>query len=246
MSESDRVLVEILIAAPVDDVWRALRDPAEIRRWFGWEYPGLAEEIEFIFLRSAVASDADRTLRAPGVPDRFTLEANGSAHTIVRVIRSAPTTDRSWKGIYDDVVEGWMTFAQQLRFVLERHRADDRRTLRLNGRARAAGTPLPADALGLRGIAAVQVGERYTLKTSMDEAIAGEVWFRSINQIGVTVDGYGDGLLIVGERRATEKSAHGGGEVVISTYGMADGAFAALRDRWIEWWRSHYDTIEIH
>ena len=120
MKESDRVLVEILVAAPIDTVWRALRDPEELRRWFGWEYAGLAEEVDLIFGPKTVATDADHTLRFGGMPDRYTLEAHGN-QTIVRLIRSAPVTDPSWTGIYDDVVEGWLTFTEQLRFMLERH-----------------------------------------------------------------------------------------------------------------------------
>ena len=87
MMESDRVLVEILVAAPIDTVWRALRDPEELRRWFGWEYAGLAEGVDLIFGPETVASDADHTLRFGGMPDRYTLEAHGN-HTIVRLIRS--------------------------------------------------------------------------------------------------------------------------------------------------------------
>jgi hypothetical protein len=245
MTEFDRVLVEVVIAAPIDTVWHALRDPETLRRWFGWEYPGLVEEIDFIFQRS-IASEADHTLRAPGVPDRYELESTGSGETIVRVIRSAPTTDRSWKGIYDDIFEGWLTFTQQLRFMLERHPGNDRRTIRLSGRARIAGTMLPPEALGLHTIRAVPVGQRYQLATGMGDALAGDVWFRSAYQLGLTVDGYGNGLLIVGARPATEKSPHGGGEIVASTYGMDPAAFAALRDRWVAWWSSQYDTIEAH
>jgi hypothetical protein len=89
MKESDRVLVEILVAAPIDTVWRAFRDPEELRRWFGWEYAGLAEEVGYIFGPETVASDADHTLRFGGMPDRYTLEAHGN-HTIVRLISIGP------------------------------------------------------------------------------------------------------------------------------------------------------------
>lgn len=37
------------------------------------------------------------------------------------------------------------------------------------------------------------------------------MWFRSAYQLGLTVDGYGDGLLIAIARPKTAKSAHGGG-----------------------------------
>ena len=246
MKEPDRVLVEILVAAPIDTVWRALRDPAELRRWFGWEYAGLAEEVTVIFGAETVASDADHTLRFGdymGMSDRYTLEAQGD-HTIVRLIRSAPVTSPSWKGIYDDVSEGWLTFTEQLRFMLERHHRQDRRTLYLNGRAKAA-VPLPAQALGLDSVMAVPIGHRYTTKTTMGETLEGQIWFRAPYQLGLTVDGYGDGLIIIGTRPTTGKSPHGGGSAVITTYGLDDATFAGLRERWIAWWGSQYEVIEV-
>lgn len=244
MKTSDRVLVEVVIAAPIDAVWQALRDPAEIRRWFGWDYPGLTEEVDLMFVHGGRAADAEHVLHMEGMPDRFALEAI-AAQTIVRLIRSAPVTDASWQGIYDDEVEGWITFVQQLRFFLERHRGDDRRTLYLNGRARAAGTPQPADALVLAGLDIAPVGERYAATTSLGDAIEGTVWFRSPYQLGLTVDGFGDGLLIAIARPKTAKSPHGGGSVVMTTYGLEDEAFARLLQRWTGWWRATYEPIEI-
>jgi uncharacterized protein YndB with AHSA1/START domain len=47
------VAVETTIGAPFAAVWKALRDPAEIRRWHGWEYDeggGLDAEISVIYL----------------------------------------------------------------------------------------------------------------------------------------------------------------------------------------------------
>ena len=243
MKPSDYVVVEILVAAPIDIVWRALREPTEIKRWFGWDYAALAEEISMIF-GNFTASEADHTLRAKGVPDRYALEAHG-AHTIVRVIRSARVTDPSWQGIYDDVVEGWLTFTQQLRFVLERHRGAERRSLYLNGRARTADTLLPAQAFGTDRLASVPLGQPYTVSNGIGDRFEGSVWFRASNQIGLTVAAYGDGLIILGTRPRTDKSPHGGGSAVITTYGFDDAAFAGLRDRWRTWWQSHYELIEI-
>ena len=125
---SEPLIVEVVIAAPADAVWRALRDPAEIRRWFGWEYDeggGLAEEIEQIFDRETTASDEERTLdTGAGV---FTLTERGD-RTVLRITRAAPAGQSSWDGIYDEVNEGWLTFVQQLRFYLERHPGQDRTT----------------------------------------------------------------------------------------------------------------------
>ena len=250
MVEPDRVLVEILVAARIDDVWRALRDPVEIERWFGWDYAGLSEEVRMVAdavagAETVDASGLERTLRVTGMADRYSLQSVDDHHTIVRIIRSAPVTDASWTGIYDDTIEGWLMFAQQLRFMLERHPGLDRRTLFLNGRAQAAGTALPLEALGLIGVASVPVGAGYSVNVGPGDALAGTVWHRSANQLGLTVDGYGDGLIIVNTRQATEKSPHGGGTVLITTYGFDDRSFARLRDRWSKWWDSRYETIEV-
>lgn len=125
---SDPVIIEVVIAAPADAVWRALRDPAEIRRWFGWDYEGGDEEIEQIFVREATASEADRTIEFADGGGRFELEERGD-RTVIRVTRAAPAGHSSWDGIYDDVNEGWLTFLQQLRFMLERHPGVERTAL---------------------------------------------------------------------------------------------------------------------
>ena len=59
------------------------------------------------------------------------------------------------------------------------------------------GAPLPLVALGLAGIASVSRGQRYEVTVAAGETLAGEVWFRSQNQLGISVDAYGDGLLVV-------------------------------------------------
>lgn len=122
---SDPVIVEVAIAAPVETVWRALRDPAEIRRWFGWQYEGLDEEIQYIFVDHSTAADEAHVLDG-GPGGTIALEAQGD-RTVVRVTRPAPAG--SWDDIYDEVNEGWLTFVQQLRFYLERHPGQERRTL---------------------------------------------------------------------------------------------------------------------
>ena len=122
---SDPVIVEVVIEAPIETVWRALRDRAEIKRWFGWEYDGFDEEIEFIFFKASTADDTDHVLDG-GPGGRIALEDRGD-QTVVRVTRAAPAG--SWDGVYDEVNEGWLTFIQQLRFYLERHPGQDRRTV---------------------------------------------------------------------------------------------------------------------
>jgi uncharacterized protein YndB with AHSA1/START domain len=62
---SDPVIAEVEVAAPADAVWRALREPAEIRRWFGWDYEGLDEEIRQIFVDGAKADDGAEWFSSP-------------------------------------------------------------------------------------------------------------------------------------------------------------------------------------
>lgn len=246
MTVFERVLVEIVIAAPADVVWHALREPAQIRKWFGWDYPQLEAEVAMIFGAGATASEADRTVRVAGLPDRYTIEPDGPARTIVRLVRAAPAAGPEWNGIYDDTHEGWLTFTQQLRFLLERHPQADRRTLFLNGRVRAADDPLPVHALGLSPVQIVPVGEQYSLTTAPGDRLNGTIWYRSAYQVGMTVDELGDALMIITTRPRTAKSAYGGGTVLVNTYALSPSTFDQLRERWSAWWRTQYEVIEIH
>lgn len=227
MIDTDRpVIVETVIAAPLDAVWRALRDPAEIRRWHGWEYDGLDEEIEAIYVDNAVPSEADRTIDIPGDNARFALEARGG-ETVVRVTRAAPAGDAPWDE-FQEVREGWITFVQQLRFALERHPGADRRTLTFKGEG---GDPLTP---GVIGLSDARPGERFAGTTPWGERLTGEVLYRDDRQVGLTVDEYGDGLIVL------HTYPRGGGRAIVTTYGLDDAALSAVRDRWASWWSEHY------
>jgi uncharacterized protein YndB with AHSA1/START domain len=43
------VVIELTLPGRPDEVWRHLREPALISRWFGWDYEGLGHEIDVIF-----------------------------------------------------------------------------------------------------------------------------------------------------------------------------------------------------
>lgn len=125
---SEPVLFEVVIAAPAETVWRALRDRAEIRRWFGWDYEGIDDEIDMIFFGDDTGVDDDARTLDFGPAGRFVLEDQGE-RTVVRLVRAAPAGQDGWDGIYDDINEGWLSFMQQLRFMLERHPGQDRETV---------------------------------------------------------------------------------------------------------------------
>jgi hypothetical protein len=159
------VAVELTIAAPFSAVWNALRDPDEIRRWHGWEYDGLDDEIATIYLQDVEVDEAAGTI-AIADGSRFELEDRG-ATTVVRVTMPGPAAGASWDEFYDDIREGWTTFVEQLRFGLERHPGEERRTLML------AGAPRLAPDHGGREV------------------------FGSAHQIGYAVDDYGPGLVVL-------------------------------------------------
>jgi hypothetical protein len=235
MSEPEPLQIEVTIAAPVEAVWRALRDPAQIRRWHGWDDDGLDAEIALIYFEHFTESEAERTLEVQG-GDRFTLTDLGG-RTLLRLTRAPRGGDPEWAAYYEDVSEGWLTFMQQLRFALERHPDVDRRTLYFSGQSRDGGTALAQ--LGLDDVAEQPAGERYEA-TVATEPVTGGVWFRSENQAGLTIDQWGDGLLVVGTQPPSPRMPQGGAMAILTTYGLAEDRFQALQSRWTEWWQARY------
>lgn len=124
---SDPMVVEVVVDAPAAQVWRAFRDPLELRRWHGWEYDGIEDEIRQIYFDDVTVSEQELTLDTHGA-GRFELEPRGET-TVVRVRRAAPEGAAGWEGVYDEINEGWRSFVEQLRFYLERHAGEERRTL---------------------------------------------------------------------------------------------------------------------
>ena len=92
MTHPRALVVEIVVAAPIDVVWNALRDPAAITQWFGWNHPEFAAEIEHIFITHAKEDVSARRLtmksssivRRSASPRRTAMEmskANGRAES---------------------------------------------------------------------------------------------------------------------------------------------------------------------
>ncbi|MET1075816.1 MAG: SRPBCC domain-containing protein [Umezawaea sp.] len=219
--------IEVTVAAPVDAVWEALRDKEQVRQWHGWDYHGLDDEIDQVFFADVI--EEVRALRLRG-GDRFTLEPDGD-RTVVTLTRAPHGDDPALDAYYDDITEGWTTFLQQLRFALERQPGAVRRTLYFAGYAAAVGVP---EALGLEDVTGPYsvdlVGEKAT----------GDLWFRSANQLGVTVDGWGGGLLVVARTPPSDVKPHAAVMAVLSTYGLDEVAFADLDTRWTAWWAQRY------
>jgi len=236
-SKIDRVLVEVTIAAPADTVWNALRDPDQIRRWFGWDADSLADEITYIFVDHARADDETRTLVFEGVDDRFEVVTR-DGRTVLRVIRSV-AADATWDDVYEDMTEGWISFVEQLRLYLDHHAGSERRTLYFSGVA-GEGTPRPSQALGLDGLRALSDGATYQPVDLVGETLSGQVHHRTPFQLGLTVSTWGDGLLIVTDRPPGERAPHGGGSAILTTFDLDEANFADLEARWSAWWAARY------
>lgn len=230
--KQDRVIVEMTIAAPVETVWAAMRDPEQMLNWFGWDAGTLKDEIQFIFFDHATADEANKVLafgEYEGSADRIELrEAAGG--TVLRVVRSGAVPTGDWSAIYEDTWEGWTTFFQQLRFYLERHPGEKRRTIFLSGERQAV-APLPVEALGL--------GRESALTLPVGDA-SRQAWHRSRHQVGVTVPDWGDGLLVVTDKPAPNGGDYGGGSAVLTTFGLSDADFADIEKRWIGWWAERF------
>ena len=126
MSMDKPFRVEVSVDAPRDVVWRTLTEPEQIRHWFGWDYDGLNDEIELIFVNHA-------RLRPP---DRIEMSDDGlieleerDGRTVIRATKPGDLDAVEWVDVYGDIEEGWITFFNQLRHRLERHPDSTRRMI---------------------------------------------------------------------------------------------------------------------
>jgi hypothetical protein len=232
----DGPVIEVTVAAPVDAVWTALRDPDLIRRWHGWDVDELAEEIRTIYLNGVTEDPVAHTLEING-GDRFTLHEISGTSTTVRITQAPRGSDPDWVDYYDDITEGWWTFLHQLRFAVERHGLAERRTIVRQG---LLAEPRPVlDAAGLHALAAAAPGSAYRVAGPAGDELSGTVWARRSSQLALTVDGWGDGLLILADQPVNPHRPDGGAMVLITTYGLDDAQVDALESRWGAWWEKH-------
>ena len=211
MGELKPFRIETLINAPLETVWRALTEPDRARDWFGWDHDGLEAEIRYILVDHAELFPPERIGLAVG--QEIQLVADGDHRTVVRAVLPGSLDDAEWEDLYDAIEEGWRTFLEQLRFLLERQPGGGRRTVYLSG-----------SATGKEVLAAV-------------EALGGtEVWHESRYQkMIVAPDG---GLVGVGAQQPLDAAEAGPVSVTVGSYGLDDAGFDELRERWAERWRT--------
>jgi uncharacterized protein YndB with AHSA1/START domain len=202
--------IEVVVQAPADAVWRALTDPSEVRRWFGWDYEGLDAEIRYIFVDHSTAHGRERLQGDNG--QAIEVEADGP-RTVVRVVYPGPLDDASWDDLYDEVIQGWRTFLQQLRFYLEGHAGQDRRTVFLTGQV------VPATAFA-----------------ALDAAAPGTTLDLGRHQRSVAVDRWGGGLVSLVTAGPRDGRQPASGQLTVTTYGLDAAAFGQVEAEWSAWW----------
>ena len=217
---SDGFAMSMAVRAPVERVWRALRDPADIRRWHGWNEPGLDAEIQTIFVDHANESDDEPYTLVVDPMETFLLEPHED-ETTLHLVRVPREQAGEWADHYDDITLGWVSFLHQLRFALESHPGEERRTLFWQGAGEpgddlmAAGA-LPAPALG-----------RWVTETPAGLCVD-----------ALVLGGLGSGLLVLASKRA--ESGGPSCQATLTTYGLDDDRWAEVRAKWTEWFRSAY------
>lgn len=220
--------IDVTVAAPVDAVWDALRDRDTIRHWHGWEYEGLADEVELIYFAHMTEDPAARTLGLQD-GDLIRLEPDGD-RTRVTLTRAPRGVSPEWDAYYEDITEGWTTFLHQLRFAIERQPGVPRRTIFLSAH-NTSGHDLAAE-FGDTG-AVDLVGEKTTA----------DLWYRAEHQLGLAVDAWGGGLLVVASSGPTDAKPEGVAMAILSTYGLDDDELAELTNRWRAWWTERFGPL---
>lgn len=146
--------------------------------------------------------------------DTFILTAQGDT-TELQLVR-CPLDGTAEDNYYGTITEGWISFVGQLRFMLECQPDDTRKTIVTNKQ-------LGKDAfLTQLGLSDPQEGQ--TFKGSLEEVkVSGSVRFSTPQQIGLLVDGWGPGLLII---QFSENMQ------LLTMYGQEDETFRTLAEKW--------------
>ncbi|NJC21125.1 uncharacterized protein YndB with AHSA1/START domain [Arthrobacter pigmenti] len=218
--------LSVHLNADARQVWLMLREPRLVRQWFGWEAEGLDEEIRSIYFAPSVVEGPDHKFLTVDGGDTFRIEPvqDGTLVTLERADSE------------EAITEGWVTFLQQLRFALERHPSATRRT------AFFSGEPASDESIigKLNAEQLQQPGDSYSLTLPNGHELNGTVWFRTENQLGLTVSEYadhGEGLVIVADQG-------GSSMVTVTTYGLGARALRDIWDGWEDFRQASYPSSE--
>jgi uncharacterized protein YndB with AHSA1/START domain len=208
-----RFETEIVVDAPVQEVWKALTDAKEFVKWFPLEARVTPGQGGKIFLSWGPDCEGEAEI-VKWEPERafawkeqlalieWTLEQRGGK-TFVRLVQSAFAGNSDWENEWSDSTSyGWGLMLLGLQVALERHRGIDRQVawprLKVNlsreeayRKLMSAGSVFAVDAE-----AALKPEQKYSLKTTTGEVYSGRVEFvRAQRGFCVSVREMNDALL---------------------------------------------------
>ncbi len=195
----------IEIDAPVEDVWRALTEAAELKKWFpldarvkpgkggtlwiSWgpgcegEAPIVAWEpnrrLGWIEEKQAKPDDTEQGPMRLAVDCH--LETKGGK-TVLRIVTSGFGTSSGWDGEIESLTQGWGWFARALRHYLEVHPGKERRASWFGGSAAAPRSFAWETLTGKDGfpipaaqLARLTPGDRYAIRAKDGAVFEGKV-----------------------------------------------------------------------
>ena len=242
---ADRVIVEILVAAPIETVWKAVLQSVEAQRWFGWDYPNLATDLVEMWKDAHSDVGEARDLRPTTCRTGSRSRISGPTRSCASSGRRRPVTPAG-RGSTTTWSKAGSRSCTSSGSRWSGHPAENRRTLFLNGRAKDAGTPHPAEALGLSPLWVVLTGEQYEVTVATGDRLTGTVsllvllsrWDSPWTASATAWSSFRSDPKRRSRPTAAVRSSSRPTE-------WPTPEFAQLRERWSQWWTKTYEVIEI-
>jgi uncharacterized protein YndB with AHSA1/START domain len=207
-----RLEKEIEIAAPVDEVWKALTESKELVKWFSLEAqvtPGVGGKI-FLSWGANCEGEAEIVAWEPGKTFawkenialvEWTLQARGG-RTLLRLAQSGFLGNEDWENEWFESTDyGWGFMLLSLQWALEHHRGENRQVAWPRHKVNLSRAEAYARLLQAGGVFASDVNSRlqperdYSLETATAEHYSGRVQFvRALRGFCVSVRELNDAL----------------------------------------------------
>lgn len=253
-----KVEAAIDIEAPVEAVWKALADAAELTRWFpldarvrpgaggsiwiSWGPPYEGEsQIEIWEPNRRLKTVAQGVFgmgeghgQARPIALDFFLEGRGG-RTTLRLVHSGFGEGGSWDDEYDSVRRGWRYELQGLRHYLEKHRGEERQVIwprvAMDLPLREAwGRLMSRDALLAEGrVEGLREGDRCTIRTASGDELRGTVLINDPPDFAAVVENLNDALFRVHVEASAGLREAG---LWLAAYGVPAERLAVLREKW--------------
>jgi uncharacterized protein YndB with AHSA1/START domain len=242
---------EVVIAASVDSVWKALTDAEELTRWFPplarvdpgvggsvWRAWPSGEEIE----ERIECWEPNAHLRTlglvnawKGITTDYHLTSRGGS-TVLRVVSSGFGADASWDALYDAFGGGWDFELLGLRHYLECHAGVPRNMVFVrSSRSMSAAESWrrlvgPGGWFGERGLTDSTRDARYSVGLTTGQTLSGVMYlWQPPRQFAATVDQFNNAYVRLDTRCIGDT---GTPWISLSTYGIPLDQVRALEGTW--------------